>query len=44
VLADLNLDYDLLISVLSVAETAYQTATGPFWRNVRREAVMLERF
>lgn len=44
VLADLNLDYDLLISVLPVAETEYQTATGPFWRNVRREAVMLERF
>ncbi len=43
VLADLNLDYDLLISVLPVAETEYQTATGPFWRNVRREAVMLER-
>jgi predicted nucleotidyltransferase len=43
-LAELNLDYDLLISVLPVAETEYQTAIGPFWRNVRREAVMLERF
>lgn len=44
VLADLNLNYDLLISVLPVAETEYQTATGPFWTNVRREGVMLERF
>ncbi len=43
VLADINLDYDLLISVLPVAEAEYQTATGPFWRNVRREGVMLER-
>lgn len=44
VLADLNLDYNLLISVLPIAEIEYQTATGPFWRNVRREAVALERF
>lgn len=44
VLADLNLDYNLLISGLPVAETEYQTATGPFWRNVRREGVPLERF
>lgn len=43
VLADLNLDYDLLISVLPVAETEYQTATEPFWRNVRREGVTFER-
>lgn len=44
VLADLNLDYNLLISVLPIAETEYQTATGPFWINVRREGVTLERF
>ena len=43
-LAEINLDYHLLISVLPVAETEYQSATGPFWRNVRREGVMLERF
>lgn len=44
VLADLNLDYNLLISVLPIAETEYQSATGPFWTNVRREGVPFERF
>jgi len=44
VLADLNLTYDLLISVLPIAEAEYQAATGPFWTNVRREGVTLERF
>ncbi len=44
VLADLNLAYNLLISVLPITETEYQTATGPFWTNVRREGVTLERF
>jgi len=44
VLADLNLTYNLLISVLPIAETEYQSATGPFWANVRREGVVLERF
>lgn len=42
-LAEINLDYDLLISVLPVVETEYQTAKGPFWTNVRREEVTLER-
>ncbi len=44
VLADLNLDYQLLISVLPIAEAEFQSATGPFWTNVRREGVSLEQF
>lgn len=43
-LAEINLDYNLLISVLPAVEAEYQTAAGPFWRNIRREGVMLERF
>jgi len=43
-LAELNLDHDLLVSVLPVAEAEYESATGPFWSNVRREGVLLERF
>lgn len=44
VLAEINLDFDLVVSVLPIAETEYQTATGPFWRNIQREGVMIERF
>lgn len=42
-LSELNLNHDLLVSVLPVAEAEYRTATGPFWSNVRREGVLLER-
>jgi uncharacterized protein len=38
-LADLNLRYGVLFSVLPVSADAYQQAQGPFWRNLRREGV-----
>lgn len=39
VLADFNLRYGVLLSVLPVDEKTLQTAEGPFWRNVRREGI-----
>jgi len=37
ILADFNLRYGVLLSVLPVDENTLKTAEGPFWRNVRRE-------
>ncbi len=37
ILADMNLRYGVLLSVLPVDETAFEKAQGPFWRNVRNE-------
>ena len=37
ILADFNLRYGVLLSVLPVEQSTLNTATGPFWRNVRRE-------
>lgn len=42
-LAEINLDFGLVVSVLPIAETEYQTAIGPFWMNIQREGVMIER-
>lgn len=39
VLADFNLRYGVLLSVLPVAESTLKNAEGPFWRNVRREGI-----
>ncbi len=39
ILADFNLRYGVLFSVLPVAESTLKTAEGPFWRNVRREGI-----
>ncbi len=36
-LAELNLKYQVLISVLPMEARALETAHGAFWRNVRRE-------
>ena len=41
-LADLNLRYGLLISVLPMSDREYREAEGPFWRNVRREGVAID--
>lgn len=38
-LADLNLEYEVLVSIFPFSEEQYETATGPFWRNVRRDAI-----
>ena len=37
ILADLNLRYGVLLSVLPVEAAQLAQAPGPFWRNVRRE-------
>lgn len=39
ILADFNLRYGVLLSVLPVTESTLKTAEGPFWRNVRREGI-----
>ena len=36
ILADFNLRYGVLLSVLPVTEDTLKSAKGPFWRNVRR--------
>jgi predicted nucleotidyltransferase len=42
VLAELNLRYQFLISILPVSRTDYQQSSGVFWNNVRRERVHLD--
>ena len=42
VLADMNLRYHVLISVLPVSRADYDKAVGAFWQNVRREGVVLD--
>jgi len=39
--AELNLRYQLLVSLQPVSEEQLQDADGPFWANVRREGVMI---
>lgn len=38
-LADLNLRYEVLVSVVPALEDQYQSLQGPFWQNVRREGI-----
>lgn len=39
ILADFNLRYGVLLSVLPVSEPWLQQGSGPFWRQVRAEGV-----
>ena len=39
--AELNLRYQLLVSLQPVSEEQFQNADGPFWAKVRREGVMI---
>jgi uncharacterized protein len=41
ILADLNLRYQVLISVLPASRDDLQTAQGAFWDNIRREGIAL---
>ncbi len=41
ILADLNLRYQVLISVLPVSKNAYQNSSGNFWKNIRQEGILL---
>ena len=43
-LADLNLHYEVLISVVPTTQNRYQSAEGPFWKNVRREGIEIHGF
>lgn len=39
ILADFNLRYGVLLSVLPVTREKFDKGEGPFWRNVRREGI-----
>src|SRR3972149_5972026 len=39
ILADLNMRYQVLISILPVSKSEYLTSIGMFWKNVRREGI-----
>jgi predicted nucleotidyltransferase len=39
ILADMNLRYGVLLSVLPVEQSQLRDAEGPFWRNVRAEGI-----
>ncbi len=39
ILADFNLRYGVLLSVLPVEQSELHAASGPFWRNVRAEGM-----
>jgi predicted nucleotidyltransferase len=41
ILADLNLRYGLLISVLPLSAQTFEMAEGPFWRNLREEGIAI---
>ena len=42
VLAEINLRYQELVSVLPVSEKDYQNKASPFWANIRREGVPID--
>lgn len=42
ILADLNLRYQVLISIVPASEKQYRYAKGSFWKNVRREGVPVD--
>jgi uncharacterized protein len=42
ILSDLNLKYQLLISILPATIAEYRDQAGPFWANVRREGVGID--
>ena len=39
ILADMNMRYGVLVSVLPVDSDYYSKAEGPFWRNVQKEGI-----
>ena len=42
ILADLNLRFQVLISVLPASENELRSSSTPFWENVRHESVPIE--
>ena len=43
ILSELNLRYQILISILPVKEQQYRKSQTAFWKNVRQEAVGIDR-
>ena len=43
-LAELNLRYQTLISVVPVSQSNYKTNPGVFWKNVRQEGISVNAF
>ena len=44
ILADLNLRYQVLISILPVSQLTYARAEGALWENIRREGKSIHEF
>lgn len=44
ILSDLNLQYQVLISLLPVVDKDYQQSEEVFWQNIRREGVPIDAF
>lgn len=42
ILADLNLRYQVLISVVPASEEEYRETLGSFWSNVRKEGIPID--
>ncbi|MGE5223023.1 MAG: nucleotidyltransferase family protein [Omnitrophica WOR_2 bacterium] len=42
ILADLNLQYQVLISILPASQQKYRSSQETFWKNVRREGIPVE--
>ncbi len=42
ILADLNLRFQVLISILPAAEEKYQKSQSLFWKNIKREGINIE--
>ncbi len=41
-LSDLNLQYQVLFSVMPIDESGYRYAEGPFWENIHREGIPID--
>jgi predicted nucleotidyltransferase len=44
ILAEINLQYQVLISILPASQREYRQAVGVFWQNLRREGLSIEAF
>ena len=42
ILADLNLRYQVVISILPVEERDYRVSEGPFWSNLRQDGIRVD--
>lgn len=42
ILADLNLKYQVLISILPAFQSEFNQSSSPFWENLRRESIPID--